>query len=660
MYQFNFIHLVKLIFINMLIAVFILGLARLTLLINIVDMEQLSIYQSDLFNVFFLGARYDLKVAAIAFALAVVTGLIVAIHQQSFKKFLTIFVAYAAVIHFLLVLFSVINYFYYQTYSNHIDVFIFGLKDDDTYAVLKSVWSDYPVIKALMLTLFIGYLTMKTNQYLVKKQSVNIAKFNHLAGNITCVFMLILVVFISARGTLGTHPLKRYQANVSDYIIFNKVTPNALVLFKWANTDYKKQAKFSAVNKDDFTRKVREVLGTENLQKSTVKNEFLENNPPHVVIALMESLGSSVLTSDGQNEQLLGSLQSHFNEDFLFTRFYAQTHGTIDTLVDMLVHSNVSKIGSSDAQKVVIPEAAMFAYQQAGYETIFLYGGNAMWRNIYNYFPRQGFSKIYNENSIMSHFPEAKKSKGDWGVADEYTFKLAQKLLQTASKPTVIYIMTVTNHSPHSIPNNASESKIDIDAKLVSFSNIKGKKLANMLQTYRYSADILGDFISESKASPLGSKTIIAASGDHRIRSMYMDSNTQRAQASQVPFYIYIPTEILSNVDYAYRPLRVGSHKDLFPTLYSFSLSNQQYSSLGGNNLLSSDENVNYWGYSAEGVFNQDGAYLKSMPGKSMAWLNDINQFSEAVIEGTIVTPTAEGYSELKTMFINQAIKGNN
>jgi hypothetical protein len=39
------------------------------------------------------------------------------------------------------------NYFYYQTHHNHIDVFAFGLVDDDTCAVLANMWQDYPVIK---------------------------------------------------------------------------------------------------------------------------------------------------------------------------------------------------------------------------------------------------------------------------------------------------------------------------------------------------------------------------------------------------------------------------------------------------------------------------------------------------------------------------------
>lgn len=658
MYQFNITHLAKLIFINLLISLLIFGSARLILLIDIVDVAQLSVYKNDLFDLFFLGARFDIKVAAIAFSLPIVVGMLMANFQAAFKRFLPVFVGYACVIQCIIIIFSIVNYFYYQTYGNHIDVFIFGLKNDDTYAVLQSVWNDYPVIKSLLLTLLISYFVFIINRFFIKNKNVNKGRFNNLPWNIACSVLFVGVIFLLARGSLGIHPLKRYHANVSEYLIFNKVTPNALVLMEWANTDYKNQATFSVVNKEQFEKKIFSVLGKQQIESVTPKNKFLAENPPHIVIAVMESLGSSVLNMDDQDKQLLGSLQKNFTEDFLFPRFYAQTHATIDALVDMLVHSNVRSIAASDAQNVAIPEAAMRTYQNAGYNTIFLYGGNAMWRNIYNYFPQQGFDLILDENSIIRHFPEAKDSMSYWGVADEYTFKLATKLLNEATKPTVIYIMTVTNHSPHALPKGVSESNIVINSQLQASSKIEGDKFKNMLQTFRYSADVLGNFINKIKQSPFKDNTIVVATGDHRVRSTIMNSDIQRANASQVPFYLYIPPPILAHVEHTYQPLRVGSHKDIFPTLYALSLSEQKYSSLGGNNLLSANEGLNYWGYSSEGVFNRHGAYLKSMPGKSLAWSGDSNNFLPAIDDDTKISPSAKGYYDLKTLYINQAVKG--
>ena len=662
MYHSNLIRLVKLIFANLLLALFILSIARLVLLINAVDPVQLSIYKNDLLNVFFLGGRFDLKVAAIAFSLPIIIGLLTANFKNAFKHFLSFFVLYATLIHCLLVLFSIGNYFYYQTYSTHIDVFIFGLKDDDTSAVLLSVWNDYPVIKSLLLTLLGSYLFFLINTYLQKKLAKahlsKQSKFNSLGFNISATFCFLVLIFLFARGTVGTHPLKRYHANVCDYIVFNKVIPNALILVEWAASDYKRQGKFYAVKKSDYFDKMEQVLGVTTLLKSTPNNKFLEKNPPNIVIAMMESMGASVLKSGNDNEQMLGKLQPHFKSDFVFDRFYAQTHATIDTLVDMLANSNDPTISASEAQKVTIPEAPMLVYQESGYRTIFIYGGNAMWRNIYNYFPHQGFSEMYDENSIMKAFPEAKDSMGEWGVADEYLFKFARKVLEESSVPTVIFMMTVTNHPPHRLPKKVSEKNISVSNEIKSLTKIEGAKLSDMLQTYRYSSDALGQFISEVKGSSMRDNTLIVATGDHRIRSMKMSSETQIVSASQVPFYLYIPDLILDNVTHNYKPLRVGSHKDVFPTLFNFSLSGKKYSSLGGENILSTDETVNYWGYSPEGVYDHIGAYLRTMPNKLMPWSKGSNRFLPAISSKGDLEPNIVDYNELKKLYINQSIKG--
>ncbi|MDD2168998.1 hypothetical protein QA338_10755 [Glaesserella parasuis] len=38
------------------------------------------------------------------------------------------------------------NFYYYKTYNNYYDMLMFGLVEDDTKAVLKNIYDDYPVI----------------------------------------------------------------------------------------------------------------------------------------------------------------------------------------------------------------------------------------------------------------------------------------------------------------------------------------------------------------------------------------------------------------------------------------------------------------------------------------------------------------------------------
>lgn len=52
-----------------------------------------------------------------------------------------------------------------------------------------------------------------------------------------------------------------------------------------------------------------------------------------------------------------------------------------------------------------------------------------------------------------------------------------------------------------------------------------------------------------------------------------------------MPFYLYIPQNLQNNI--YYDKDRIGSHKDIFPTLYNLSLNNTKYLSMGGRDMLS-------------------------------------------------------------------------
>lgn len=49
-------------------------------------------------------------------------------------------------------------------------------------------------------------------------------------------------------------------------------------------------------------------------------------------------------------------------------------------------------------------------------------------------------------------------------------------------------------------------------------------------------------------------------------------------------FYLYVLQAYQTHL--TYNPARIGSHKDIFPTLYALSLSNTAHKSLSGRNIL--------------------------------------------------------------------------
>lgn len=655
-FQQNFKQLSRTIWLSVFIAVIILSVGRLVFLANIVDTTELAHRGTDLWRALFTGLRFDLKIVVIGFAPLLLIGLVLAIFPKAYRVFSKIIPWYAGLIFFLVTGFSIGNYYYYLTYGNHIDVFIFGLADDDTKAVLANAWADYPIFLSFMSSLIVAFFSATLIHIVIKKMQQWEWKPQHKGITSVSVFVMILTIFFFARGTLGSHPLKRYHAQVSDYKVLNSITPNGLIALEWAKSDYKKQNKFHLVGKADLEAQFTKVVGNPTGQFTTPYNAYLAENKPHVVMALMEGMGTNVLVEDNYPENdLLGALRPAFESDFVFKRFLAETTATINTLVNMLGQSNVPTISHSSAQKVEVAAAAARPYKAAGYKTIFITATNGMWRNVANYLPSQGFDEILDENAILKVFPEAERFRGEWGLSDEYAFKLAEKKLKEATQPLMVYILTITNHTPYEVPKNYDVKPIKVSERLVNRMRSTKEEATRLSETYQYANNALGEFISDIKQSSLGDSTLIAATGDHRLRAFTMSYPNDLPIIHAVPFYLYVPMKIQQQVPNEYDKNRMGSHKDIFPTLYAFSLSEANYYSLGGRNLLGTD-NAARFGYNPEMTFTKDGIYLNAKPEKLYQWIEELEVSNEPIQNDD--KQLGNEYHKLQSLYINGQVKG--
>jgi len=657
-FQHNFRQLNRLVWLMVLFAFLILFVGRLIFLANIIDTDLLNGRSDDLLRTFFVGGRFDLKVSTIAFAPILLIGLCCAVWPTAFELLRRVIPGYSAVIFFLIAGFSIGNYYYYLSYGNYIDVFIFGLFDDDTEAVLANAWADFPIFLSFIASIVVMLVATK----LVKKSLKASEKWQwnarHWSKVTLMVFLTIFVFTFLARGSIGTFPLKRYHANVSDYDALNKVSPNAFMALNWAFGDYKKQSKFNPVTQDQLTAQMLKVLGQQTPEYKTPQNNYLAANQPHVVMVLMEGMGTNVMIEDdAQSNDLLGALRPSFEQDFVFNRFLAGTSATIDSMMMMLFHSNVPTISHSSVQKVALPSSAILPYKRAGYESTFITAGNGMWRNLSNYLPLQGFDKLIDENMIKREYPEAAKYADTWGVPDEFVFKYAQKLLKESTKPQMIYVLTVTNHSPFRPPETYQPNAVKVSERLKDMLGSMSEQSEALLQTYQYANDALGNFIEGIKRSSLEEKTVIAATGDHRVR--YLDINNQEefGLTHAVPFYLYVPEPILENTQHLFDAQRIGSHRDIFPTLYHFSLSDADYITLGGENLLSPKPIANF-GYNAARVITQQGAVGGPSKDELYPWASDgLHSLPKAIRNPK--PNAANEYRQLQDMYLRSQVMGN-
>ena len=503
-----------------------------------------------------------------------------------------------------------VNFYYFATYHTKIDAFIFGRKDDETATILCIIFNDYPLVRVILASVIFGVVCYKIAKIIL---GANLAKFtrflNHtrftklprfarIAFILVANLLLLGVIFLGIRGSVGTFPLKENEANFSTNPMLNHIASNPILALIWAYDNYQRQDKFAPINVEDLHNLERELfpIFAHNPQQSIT-------NPPHIVAVLMESFGNNALSLlDSPNCDLLGSFREHFEagkiphknqRDFTFSAFLSAQNGTMASFAELFFISPSATISVSSVKNRHIALTPFEIYKRAGYEVIFITSGSGSWYNWDGYITMLGADKAFDRNALIQIYPQSANFV-EYGVPDEYAFKLALEVLQNATKPTFIAMLTISNHPPYGLPSHFISPKCDIEPLREYFNNDNTAKNREAMNAFAYSSNAFGDFVGAIKAdSRLKDLTIIAGSGDHKLRDLKASQNL--ALEHSVPLYMYIPPRYTGDFKgFAFERDKLGSHKDIFPTLYALSLNNYDFLTLGGRNLFDKNADSRY------------------------------------------------------------------
>lgn len=627
------------------ISIIIQSLGRFYLVFKFAKNQLSNLTQYEISHFIMAGLKFDIRIASISFGILLILSCLVLFSNFLFQIWQPCLRLLVILFSWVILVFTLINIGYVTTYDRYIDVFIFGFIDDDTTAILKTIWQSYPVIKGTILLIF----ALLFFSYLYKYWQLLIAKKVQKTTNawfaIPIVIGTLLITFIGCRGSLGTFPLRQADAQVSSNNTINMLVPNGLIAFSWAYNDYQLANNFTQIPEQKSQQLLKAFFGQPQLNSpdifiaQTELNSVAKQKPPHIVLAVMESMGSHLFTFDNNDRDLLGALRTHMDHDWLFSRFISEGDGTIDSLSRFFVRSPIDKISQSSAQSINFTSNMFKPFLDNGYKVIFITPGNGGWRNLNQFLPNLGVTEFIEQNTLKKTFPDAPVFT--WGVPDEYMFKYAQQRLTQAeenNEHVMIMMMSVTNHPPYAIPANYPY----IDYKLSTteqerFSQFGPKQeVIDLFNTFHYSNDQLGKFISWIKNSSFAENTIITFTGDHNTRGIGYPNQEEAALGHAVPFYLYVPTDYRK--DTLYDPSRIGSHKDIFPTLYQLALSQTAYFRTGCNLLAKNLDPI--WcnvGYNPNIYINQDGAYLVQEK-EFRNWHNKLG--SDLQLGPSVVLPT--------------------
>jgi len=564
--------------------------------------EIFNTYQSDLLYSFFMGWKYDSLILSYFIAPFFLLLIFISIFNKVFlfNVWQFCFFQYSKIVTILLVVILISDLAFFSYFQDHINILFFGTLEDDTFALIETVWKNYPVTSILLgfLVYYFGFT------YILRKNFQKVLKSNiRFSASSLKYFTLLIISFVlllgGLRGGYGKFVLAPKYSDFSRNSFINLIPINGVVALE--KTIKLRQSR----NSDDYN--ILNAMGYDNdiyaafndyigidtrptqkeqllslIKRFTPENQFLEKNKPNVIVFLMESFGGSWLKYQSSDFDFMYGLEDHFKNDFYFPNFLSSDNGTIGSL--MSLESNIPNrpgtryLSESKYMRTPLTSSAHEPYKTRGYETSFLYGGKLAWRDIGNYFKHQGYHRLIGEAEIIDSLGLEGENGSEWGLYDEHLFNFVIQDLEKSKTPKFMLALSTSNHPPFEVPKNFEFKSLKIPAELESRITREKDLFQKRFQAFQYANAKLKEFIEKIKNSSLGENTIIAVTGDHNFWGFMNYKKSEGFLKHTVPFYLYIPKKYqIEKIDMN----RLGSHEDIFPTLYNLSLSNTEYISFG-------------------------------------------------------------------------------
>lgn len=371
------------------------------------------------------------------------------------------------------------------------------------------------------------------------------------------IILGVILCISAARSTLGHRPV-----NPSTVAFSSDPLVNSLPLSSGYSVAYALYEKIKHEEKDTKpygklpeSEILAEIYDAMNLARSDFTNadiptlhhqQVSSSKQKNIVIVLEESLGADFVGKLGGTDTT-PNLDQLSNEGMWFEQLYATGTRSVRGIEAVITGflptpaRSVVKLGGSQHNFFTIAQLL----KQKGYDTSFIYGGEAHFDNMKRFFVNNGFNTIIEEKDFTDPV-----FTGAWGVSDEDLFNKAHDTFTSLAKrnePFFSLVFTSTNHSPFEFPDRRIE--------------LAEKPKNTVLNAVKYADFALGEFIDKAKNSNYWDNTIFLIVADHSDR-VYGDE--------LVPISKFrIPGLILAKDIKAKVVKRISSQIDLLPTLLS-------------------------------------------------------------------------------------------
>ncbi|KKO44865.1 sulfatase [Arsukibacterium ikkense] len=270
------------------------------------------------------------------------------------------------------------------------------------------------------------------------------------------------------------------------------------------------------------------------------------DKPLNLVIILQESLGATFVASLG-GVPVTPELEKLKHDGWWFEQMYAT--GTRSVRGIEAVISGFMPTPAQSVVKLSLSQQHFYTLgstlSQLGYNTSFIYGGEAHFDNMRSFFTGNGINQIIDLPQMANPV-----FVGSWGASDEDLFTAAASHLadmHQQQKPFFSLVFTSSNHTPFEFP----DGRIELHEQ--------PKQTAN--NAVKYADFALGKFIAHARQQGYWQDTLFLIVADHDNR--VYGSNLVPVEKFHIP-------ALILGADVAPKRIKpVASQIDLAPTLLS-------------------------------------------------------------------------------------------
>jgi len=404
-----------------------------------------------------------------------------------------------------------------------------------TNEVIGNIMESYPVVPLFSA---VGIITLLVTFYIFKKTKPFLLKLPDFQDKIKSLVLYLILFFVS----LFLIPKVALLQN-NNNLFANELQANGLHKFYLAFTnsvlDYDKF--YQTLPNDKAFTLLKNQLPTiekdNTLRFITSDSTEIKKN---VVLITIESYSAEFMKMYGNQQNITPFLDELATKSLLFTNLYAVGNRTVRGLESVtlcLPPTPGESVVKRKDNKNKFSTGSVF--KQKGYAVKYLYGGDAFFDNMEDFFGGNGYDIVDKKTLKQNEISFANV----WGVCDEDMAKKAIQVMNDEAKtgkPFFNHWMTVSNHRPFTYP----EGKIDIDAH--SKSREGGVK---------YTDYALQQFFKMAEKQPWFKNTVFVILADHCASSS--GKTELPADKYRIPAMVYAPgfiqpqhfTNLMSQID---------------------------------------------------------------------------------------------------------------